>query len=62
MIGARRVAVTRTFGWLQNEGAVKLRRRMIYVRDTDGLEHAAAMNKGNGTHCAGGMAIVVPGL
>jgi CRP/FNR family transcriptional regulator, cyclic AMP receptor protein len=45
MIGARRVAVTRAFGRLQDEGAVQLRQRMIYVRDTDDLEHAAAREK-----------------
>ncbi|HEX6708902.1 MAG TPA: Crp/Fnr family transcriptional regulator, partial [Rubrobacter sp.] len=45
MIGARRVAVTRAFGRLQDEGTVQLRRRMIYVRDTADLEHAAAREK-----------------
>jgi CRP/FNR family transcriptional regulator, cyclic AMP receptor protein len=45
MIGARRVAVTRAFGQLQDKGALQLRRRMIYVRDTDDLEHAAAREK-----------------
>jgi CRP/FNR family cyclic AMP-dependent transcriptional regulator len=45
MIGARRVAVTRAFGRLQDEGAVQLKRHMIYVRDMDELEHAAAREK-----------------
>ena len=45
MIGARRLAVTRAFGRLQDEGAVQLRRHMIYVRDTADLEHAAAREK-----------------
>jgi CRP/FNR family transcriptional regulator, cyclic AMP receptor protein len=45
MIGARRVAVTRAFVRLQDEGAVQLERHMIYVRDTDDLEHAAAREK-----------------
>jgi CRP/FNR family transcriptional regulator, cyclic AMP receptor protein len=37
MIGARRVAVTKTFGRLQDEGAVELRRRLIYIKDIEGL-------------------------
>jgi CRP-like cAMP-binding protein len=41
MIGANRVAVTRAFGRLQDEGAVQLRRRLIYVRDVEALERAA---------------------
>jgi CRP-like cAMP-binding protein len=45
MIGAQRVAVTRAFGRLQDEGSVQLRQRLIYVNDTDGLEHAAAREK-----------------
>jgi hypothetical protein len=39
------VAVTRAFGRLQDEGSVQLRQRLIYVNDTDGLEHAAAREK-----------------
>src|SRR5215217_7681504 len=41
MIGANREAVTRAFGRLQDEGAVKLRRRLIYVDDLEALERAA---------------------
>src|SRR5215203_2433907 len=41
MIGANREAVTRAFGRLQDEGALKLRRRLIYVDDVDALERAA---------------------
>ena len=41
MIGANREAVTRAFGHLQDEGAVQLRRRLIYVDDLQALEKAA---------------------
>jgi CRP/FNR family transcriptional regulator len=41
MIGANREAVTRAFGHLQDEGAVQLRRRLIYVEDVEALEKAA---------------------
>jgi CRP-like cAMP-binding protein len=41
MIGANREAVTRAFGWLQDEGAVQIRRRIIYVEDVEALERAA---------------------
>jgi CRP/FNR family transcriptional regulator len=41
MIGANRTAVTRAFGLLQDEGAVQLRRRLIYVADIDALERSA---------------------
>ncbi|HJQ28328.1 MAG TPA: Crp/Fnr family transcriptional regulator, partial [Rubrobacter sp.] len=41
MIGANREAVTRAFGRLQDEGAVQIRRRIIYVRDVEALERAA---------------------
>ena len=41
MIGANREAVTRTFGRLQDEGAVQIRRRIIYVEDVEALERAA---------------------
>lgn len=41
MIGANREAVTRAFGWLQDEGAVQVRRRVIYVNDVGALERAA---------------------
>ena len=37
MIGAKRVAVTKAFGRLQDEGAVELRRRLIYIKDIEGL-------------------------
>jgi CRP-like cAMP-binding protein len=42
MIGANRVAVTRAFGQLQDEGVVELRRRLIYVTDLDALKRSAA--------------------
>jgi CRP/FNR family transcriptional regulator len=41
MIGANREAVTRAFGRLQDEGAVQLRRRLIYVEDAEALERTA---------------------
>src|SRR5215212_255748 len=41
MIGANREAVTRTFGRLQDEGVLQVRRRLIYVEDVEALERAA---------------------
>ena len=41
MIGANREAVTRAFGRLQDEGAVQIRRRIIYVNDVQALERVA---------------------
>ena len=41
MIGANREAVTRAFGRLQDDGAVQIRRRLIYVEDVQALERAA---------------------
>src|ERR671911_2440709 len=41
MIGANREAVTRAFGRLQDEGALQVRRRLIYVEDVQALERAA---------------------
>lgn len=41
MIGTNREAVTRAFGQLQDEGAVELRRRYIYVRDIEAVRRAA---------------------
>jgi CRP/FNR family transcriptional regulator, cyclic AMP receptor protein len=41
MIGANREAVTRAFGHLQDEGAIQIRRRLIYVEDVEALESAA---------------------
>src|ERR671913_517012 len=41
MIGANREAVTRAFGRLQHEGALQIRRRLIYVEDVEALERAA---------------------
>jgi CRP-like cAMP-binding protein len=41
MIGANREAVTKAFGRLQDEGAVQLRRRLIYVEDVEALERVA---------------------
>ena len=40
MIGANREAVTRAFGRLQDEGALQIRRRLIYVDDVEALERA----------------------
>ena len=42
MIGANRVAVTRAFGLLQDEGVVQLRRRLIHVNDIEALRRSAA--------------------
>jgi CRP/FNR family transcriptional regulator, cyclic AMP receptor protein len=41
MIGANREAVTRAFGRFQDEGALQMRRRLIYVQDVEALERAA---------------------
>ena len=41
MIGAKRVAVTRAFGTLQNSECVRLVRRQIYVVDLDALKRVA---------------------
>jgi len=41
MIGAKREAVSRAFGRLQDEGAVELRRRLIYIKDIEGLRRIA---------------------
>src|SRR5829696_1350573 len=41
MIGTNREAVTRAFGRLQDEGAVQVRRRLIYVEDVEALERVA---------------------
>jgi CRP/FNR family cyclic AMP-dependent transcriptional regulator len=41
MIGARRVAITRAFGLLKNEGAVVVKRRLIYVTDREALTRIA---------------------
>lgn len=41
MIGANRVAVTRAFGLLQDEGVVELRRRLIHVPSLDALRRSA---------------------
>ena len=41
MIGAKRVAVTRAFGELQDIGSVRLKRRQIYVLDLSALEQVA---------------------
>jgi CRP/FNR family transcriptional regulator len=42
MIGAKRVAVTRAFGALQEVGCVRLQRRYIYVLDLGALKRLAA--------------------
>ena len=49
MIGANREAVTRAFGRLQDEGAVQLRRRLIYVDDLGALERVAGRLVEEGT-------------
>jgi CRP/FNR family transcriptional regulator len=41
MIGSTRVGVTRAFGLLQDEGAVELRRRQIYLKELEALERIA---------------------
>ena len=41
MIGANREAVTRAFGRLQDEGALQIRRRLIYVDDVEALQRVA---------------------
>jgi len=41
MIGTTREGVTRAFGRLQDESAVQIRRRLIYVSDVEALERAA---------------------
>src|ERR687898_943504 len=41
MIGANREAVTRAFGRLQDEGALQIRRRFIYIDDVEALERVA---------------------
>jgi CRP/FNR family cyclic AMP-dependent transcriptional regulator len=41
MIGANREAVTRAFGRLQDDGALQIRRRLIYVDDVEALQRAA---------------------
>ena len=41
MIGANREAVTRALGRLQDEGALQIRRRLIYVDDVEALQRAA---------------------
>jgi CRP/FNR family transcriptional regulator len=49
MVGANREAVTRAFGTLQDEGAVELRRRLIYVRDAEALRRIAS-ERGEDAH------------
>ena len=49
MVGANREAVTRAFGHLQDEGAVQVRRRLIYVEDLEALEQAAGRLLEEGT-------------
>ena len=41
MIGATRVPVTRAFGLLQDEGAVEVKRRLIYIKDIEKLRRIA---------------------
>ncbi len=41
MIGANRESTTRAFGRLQEEGAVQLRDRYIYVKDVEALRRAS---------------------
>ncbi len=44
MIGTNRVAVTRAFRRLQDEGVVELRRRLIHVEDIEALRTAGGYN------------------
>src|SRR5918997_2107008 len=41
MIGAKRVAVTRAFNLLRQEGAMELKERHIYIRDMEALKRIA---------------------
>jgi CRP/FNR family transcriptional regulator len=41
MIGAKRVTVSRAFARLQDEGAVELRRRLIYIKEIEELRRIA---------------------
>ena len=41
MIGARRVTITRAFGKLKGEGAMEVRRHLIYVTDLEPLKRLA---------------------
>src|ERR671917_83078 len=41
MIGANRVAVTRAFGLLQDDGVVEIRRRLIHVPDLEALRRSS---------------------
>lgn len=41
MIGSSRESVTRAFSKLRKAGAVKLRRRYVYIKDVEALEQAA---------------------
>ena len=45
MVGAERVAVTKAFGRLQNEGVVEMRRRRIHVRDPEALRRIAVQER-----------------
>src|ERR671911_277826 len=47
MIGANREAVTRAFGRLQDERAVQIRRRLIYVEDVEALQRVAGRPEEN---------------
>jgi CRP-like cAMP-binding protein len=41
MTGSTREGVSRAFGCLQNEGAMELRRRQIYLKDLETLQRVA---------------------
>ena len=41
MIGAKRVAVTRAFNLLRQEGAVQVKQRQIHIKDMEALKHIA---------------------
>ena len=45
MIGAKRVAVTRAFNLLRQEGAVELKERHIYIRDMETLKRIAGVRE-----------------
>jgi CRP-like cAMP-binding protein len=50
MIGVKREAVTRAFTELQDKGIVELRRRLIYIADSEVLRRAAGHRGGEEEH------------
>jgi CRP/FNR family transcriptional regulator len=45
MIGCKRVAVTRAFNFLRQEGVLELKLRKIYIRDNEALERIASAQR-----------------